>query len=180
MSGYILCHEKKAARPYYIEAVGIRIWTIEELCYYVSKAMCGCWTGALFLRGSVRLGGQAASGCLRLAKLLYAEYYRGKSLRNFMGDPADQHRVLHPGGDRTADPVSGRHGACVGDGAAETEKAIIFLGDRKYRRAIGMYNQMPGDAQKPGADRVIFTEMCGTIRGWPTPPCTCLMRRFPV
>ena len=37
MSGYILCHEKKAARPYYIEAVGIRIWTIEELCYYVSS-----------------------------------------------------------------------------------------------------------------------------------------------
>ena len=37
MSGYILCHEKKAARPYYIEAVGIRIGTIEELCYYVSS-----------------------------------------------------------------------------------------------------------------------------------------------
>jgi len=41
MSGYILCHEKKAARPYYIEAVGIRIWTIEELCYHLKEsALC--------------------------------------------------------------------------------------------------------------------------------------------
>ena len=41
MSGYILCHEKKAARPYYIEAVGIRIWTIEELCYHLKdSALC--------------------------------------------------------------------------------------------------------------------------------------------
>ena len=37
MGGYILCHEKRAETPYYIEAAGIKIWTIEELCYFICQ-----------------------------------------------------------------------------------------------------------------------------------------------
>lgn len=36
MSGYILCQTKRADNPYFIEAVGLNIYSIEELCYYFS------------------------------------------------------------------------------------------------------------------------------------------------
>lgn len=36
MSGYILCQTKRAQNPYYIEAIGLNIYSIEELCYYFS------------------------------------------------------------------------------------------------------------------------------------------------
>lgn len=35
MSGYILCQNKKAENPYYIENICANIYTIEELCYYL-------------------------------------------------------------------------------------------------------------------------------------------------
>ena len=35
MSGYILCQNKKAERPYYIENISTNIYTIEELCYFL-------------------------------------------------------------------------------------------------------------------------------------------------
>ena len=34
MGCYILCQVKRAENPYYIEAVGVNIYSIEELCYY--------------------------------------------------------------------------------------------------------------------------------------------------
>ena len=37
MSGYILCREPMAAVPYYIENIGINIYSVEELCYYLYK-----------------------------------------------------------------------------------------------------------------------------------------------
>ena len=37
MGNYILCHERRAKRPYYIEAAGVNIWTIEELCYFLCE-----------------------------------------------------------------------------------------------------------------------------------------------
>lgn len=36
MSGYILCQTKKAELPYYIENISTNIYSIEELCYYLS------------------------------------------------------------------------------------------------------------------------------------------------
>ena len=36
MSGYILCQTKRAETPYFIEAVGLNIYSMEELCYYFS------------------------------------------------------------------------------------------------------------------------------------------------
>ena len=36
MSGYILCQTKKAENPYFIENIGLNIYSIEELCYYFS------------------------------------------------------------------------------------------------------------------------------------------------
>lgn len=37
MSGYCLCRTARARRPYYIENIGISIYSIEELCYYLSE-----------------------------------------------------------------------------------------------------------------------------------------------
>lgn len=34
MSRLILCQEKKAEKPYYIESIGKRAYTVEELCFY--------------------------------------------------------------------------------------------------------------------------------------------------
>ena len=34
MGSLILCHKKRAKQPYMITRVHIRIYTIEELCYY--------------------------------------------------------------------------------------------------------------------------------------------------
>ena len=35
MGSLILCHKKRAKQPYVITRVHIRIYTIEELCYYI-------------------------------------------------------------------------------------------------------------------------------------------------
>ena len=35
MGSLILCHRKKAKQPYEISRVHMRIYTIEELCYYI-------------------------------------------------------------------------------------------------------------------------------------------------
>ena len=37
MSGYILCQMKKAKRPYYIESVGINLYSMEELSYFLAN-----------------------------------------------------------------------------------------------------------------------------------------------
>ncbi len=37
MEGYYLCRIERAKRPYYIESVGMNIYSIEELCYYFSE-----------------------------------------------------------------------------------------------------------------------------------------------
>jgi len=35
-----LCQTKKAEHPYYIRNIGIRVWTLEELCYYLYENLC--------------------------------------------------------------------------------------------------------------------------------------------
>jgi len=35
MGCFILCHEKKANKPYYLEDIHLNIYTIEELCFYL-------------------------------------------------------------------------------------------------------------------------------------------------
>ena len=35
MSSLILCRTKEAVRPYHIRDMGVRIYTLEELCYLV-------------------------------------------------------------------------------------------------------------------------------------------------
>lgn len=37
MSGYYLCQAARARHPYYIESIGLNIYSIEELCYYLSE-----------------------------------------------------------------------------------------------------------------------------------------------
>ena len=37
MGDYILCQIKRAENPFYIEAVGINIYSVEELCYYFCR-----------------------------------------------------------------------------------------------------------------------------------------------
>ena len=141
MSGYILCHEKKAVRPYYIEAVGIRIWTIEELCYYVSSYVWLLDSGFFCEELCDWVDRQLLMP--RLAKLLYAEYYRGKSLRNFieilLTNTGYCNRAEIEQLTRFLDGME--H---VSEMERLKQKGDYFLGDRKYRRAIGMYNQILG------------------------------------
>lgn len=37
MGCFILCHEKKANKPYYLDDVHLNIYSIEELCFYLSN-----------------------------------------------------------------------------------------------------------------------------------------------
>ncbi len=37
MGAYILCKVKRAQNPYYIDSIGLRIYSIEELCYYLCR-----------------------------------------------------------------------------------------------------------------------------------------------
>ena len=36
MGELLLCNEPIAAMPYYMESIGMNIYSIEELCYYIS------------------------------------------------------------------------------------------------------------------------------------------------
>ena len=137
--GYILCHEKKAQTPYYIEAAGIQIWTIEELCYYVcqyvwlldnnffSEELCG------WIHTELQMP--------NLAKQLYGEYYRGKSLKNFLDILLNNTGYCGKGEiyqlTRLLDGME--H---VTEMERLKQKGDYFLKDRKYRRAIGMYNRI--------------------------------------
>lgn len=40
MSGYILCQNRRAKIPYYIENISTNIYSIEELCYYMHHNIC--------------------------------------------------------------------------------------------------------------------------------------------
>ncbi len=37
MGGYYLCTAARAQRPYHVESIGIHLWSIEELCYYMKE-----------------------------------------------------------------------------------------------------------------------------------------------
>lgn len=37
MGTYYLCRAPRARHPYYIEGIGVRLWSIEELCYYMKE-----------------------------------------------------------------------------------------------------------------------------------------------
>lgn len=37
MGGYILCQVRRANHPYYIESIGLNIYSIEELCYFMCR-----------------------------------------------------------------------------------------------------------------------------------------------
>ncbi len=37
MGAYILCKVRRAQNPYYIDSIGLRIYSIEELCYYLCR-----------------------------------------------------------------------------------------------------------------------------------------------
>ncbi|MDO4478153.1 MAG: tetratricopeptide repeat protein [Lachnospiraceae bacterium] len=39
MSGYRLCRVEPAEKPFYIETIGVNIFTLEELCYYIVNDM---------------------------------------------------------------------------------------------------------------------------------------------
>jgi len=151
VGGYILCHEKKADTPYYIEAAGIKIRTIEELCYYLcqyvwlldnsfwSEDLC-CW-----IDKELQMP--------KLAKQLYGEYYKGRSLKSFM------EIVLNNTGYCSRNEIEQLTKLLDGmEHVSEMErlkqKGDYFLKDAKYRRAIGMYNkiltmrrnnELPGD-----------------------------------
>ncbi len=40
MAHYFLCEARRAGRPYYVESVGVNLWSIEELCYYMKENVC--------------------------------------------------------------------------------------------------------------------------------------------
>jgi len=137
--GYILCHEKKAQTPYYIEAAGIQIWTIEELCYYVCQYI---WLlDNNFLSEELCAWINTELQMPKLAKPLYAEYYRGRSLKGFL------EILLNNTGYCSKAEIYQL--AKLLDGMEHVtemerlkQKGDYFLKDQKYRRAIGMYNRI--------------------------------------
>ncbi len=151
MGGYILCHEKRAETPYYIEAAGIKIWTIEELCYYICQYV---WLlDSSFISEALCDWIDKELNMPRLAKQLYAEYYRGRSLKSFI------EIVLNNTGYCSRGEISQLARLLDGmEHISEMErlkkKGDYLLKDHKYRRAIGMYNkiltmrrntELPGD-----------------------------------
>lgn len=139
MGGYILCHEKKADTPYYIEAAGIQIWTIEELCYYLCQYI---WLlDNTFLNEELCAWIDKELQMPKLAKQLYGEYYRGRSLKNFLEIVLNNTGYCSRGEiyqlTRLLDGME--H---VTEMERLKQKGDYFLKDRKYRRAIGMYNKI--------------------------------------
>ena len=139
MGGYILCHEKRADTPYYIEAAGIRIWTIEELCYYLCRYV---WLlDGSFVSESLCDWIDRELKMTKLARLLYAEYYHGHSLKSFI------EIVLNNTGYCSRQEIyqltrllySMEH---VTEMERLKQKGDYLLKDHKYRRAIGMYNKI--------------------------------------
>lgn len=37
MANYYLCETQRARHPYYVESIGVNLWSIEELCYYMKE-----------------------------------------------------------------------------------------------------------------------------------------------
>lgn len=37
MAEYYLCETPRARRPFYVESIGVNLWSIEELCYYMKE-----------------------------------------------------------------------------------------------------------------------------------------------
>lgn len=139
MSGYILCHEKRAETPYYIEAAGIKIWTIEELCYYLCQYV---WLlDNSFISRELCEWIDKELQMPNLAGLLYEEYRQEGSLKNFIeivltntgycgrGEISRLTRLLD----------NMEH---VTEMERIKQKGDYFLKDCRYRRAIGMYNRI--------------------------------------
>ena len=93
MGSLILCHKKRARQPYVISRVHMKIYTIEELCYYIcnnlylidytiiNQQLCD-WIGreldmeelSEHLREELRKNCSMASGTIRLTRPFTARY----------------------------------------------------------------------------------------------------------
>ena len=80
MGSLILCHKKKAKHPYEISRIHMRIYTIEELCYYfcnnlylvdytiINRQLCDWLEEELEPEESIQLGEAQAAISLRLGR----------------------------------------------------------------------------------------------------------------
>ena len=156
MGNYILCHERRAKRPYYIEAAGVNIWTIEELCYFLCEYV---WlVDRSLLSEKLCDWVDKELQMPRLAKLLYAQCYRGGSLKEF------SQVILENTGYcskneiyRIARLLDGMEH--VSEPERLKQKGDYLLKDHKYRRAIGMYNQVLAMRRRGTLDGHFYSEV---------------------
>ncbi len=69
MGGYYLCETPRARHPYYVESVGLHLWSVEELCYYMKENLYLLDETILNEELAGWLGGEL--GLVRLEKILY-------------------------------------------------------------------------------------------------------------
>lgn len=82
MSGYYLCRTARARHPYYIESIDINIYSIEELCYYLSENVYLIDETIINQKLCDWLGEEL--GLVRLQKILTRLLERGEESVNFV------------------------------------------------------------------------------------------------
>lgn len=82
MSGYYLCRTPRARRPFEIESIGISIYSMEELCYYLSENVYLIDETIINHRLCVWIGEEL--GLTRLSKILTRSLEKGEDLTTFI------------------------------------------------------------------------------------------------
>lgn len=82
MGGYYLCRTARARHPYYIESIGINVYSIEELCYYFSENVYLIDETVMNEKLCVWLGEEL--GLRRLQKILLRALEKGEESTSFV------------------------------------------------------------------------------------------------
>lgn len=82
MSGYYLCRTARARHPYYIESIGLNLYSIEELCYYLSENVYLIDESIVNQKLCDWLGEEL--GLQRLSKILSRSVEKNDDLINFI------------------------------------------------------------------------------------------------
>ena len=172
MSSFILCHERKANKPFYLEDINLNIYTIEELCFYLCNN--------LYLLNHRILNKELCSwideelGMSHLAGLLI-QTLPSQSLVRFVVTI-----LSHVGFCEEGELEDIQHTLLSLKDQSEEEqrkrKADNLLNNGKYESALIEYERI---LRKKTSDRLgrEFMERFTIIRVWPLQNSLCIRRR---